>query len=146
MYTLSIRTTLDAAVDAVWHIVSDFGNARFLPFEILEASGHGPGATRRIRTPDGTRMVDRLDVLDHPSRTVRYSLDSAASDPGPMTRYEATMRLYATGDGRTDVEWSGQVELEPHMDAVSILPMVLTVYLAGIASIRSMLLQGDALQ
>jgi len=45
MYTLSIRTTLDAAVDAVWKIVSDFGNARFLPFEVLESSGHGPGAT-----------------------------------------------------------------------------------------------------
>ena len=145
MYTLSIRTTLDAAVDAVWKIVSDFGNARFLPFEVLESSGHGPGATRSIRTPDGTRMVDRLDVLDRASRTVQYSLDNAASDPGPMARYQATMRLHATGDGRTDVEWSGQIEFVPEIDPTSVLPIVLTVYLAGIASIRSMLLTNGGL-
>ena len=144
MYTLSIRTTLDAAVDAVWKIVSDFGNARFLPFEILEAKGQGTGATRQIRTPDGLRMVDRLEVLDHTSRTLRYSLDSAASDPGPMTRYQATMRLHARGGARTDVEWSGEVELAPNIDEASVLPLVLAVYVAGIASIRTILAQGGA--
>ena len=144
MYALSIRTTLDAAMDAVWKIISDFGNPRFLPFEVLESSGSGPGATRRIRTPDGMRMVDRLEVLDRTSKTVQYSLDSAASDAGPMTSYRATMRLHPAGDGGTDVEWSGQVEFAPEADPLSVLPMILTVYLAGLASMRSMLLQSGA--
>jgi hypothetical protein len=55
------------------------------------------------------------------------------------------MRLHATADGRTDVEWSGQIEFVPEIDPTSVLPMVLTVYLAGIASIRSMLLTNGGL-
>ena len=143
MHTLSIRRTLAAAPSAVWEIVSDFANARYLPFEVLEARGQGAGATRRIRTPDGTRMVDRLDLVDHASRTLRYSLDTTSSDPGPMTSYVATMRVLAGANSLAELEWSGQVEFAPNVDEKVVLPVILGVYLTGMASIESMLRHGN---
>jgi mxaD protein len=139
MHKVSISTTIDAGADAVWRVISEFGTARFLPFEIVTASGHGPGATRRIRTPDGVHMLDRLDAVDHAGRTIRYSLVAAESDPVPMASYQATMRLKSSDDGTTELQWSGRLDLVPGADEKQIIPMILNVYLLGIDRIRTAL-------
>jgi hypothetical protein len=137
VHKLSISTTIDAPVDSVWRLISEFGAARFLPFEIIESRGHGPGATRRIRTPDGIQMLDRLDRLDPVARLIEYSLVNAESDPVPMSSYQATMRLQPADDRSTELEWSGLLEFVPGVDENQIIPMILNVYLAGISRIRS---------
>lgn len=139
MHRVCISTTIDAGADAVWRMISEFGTARFLPFEIVTSSGQGPGATRKIRTPDGVHMLDRLDTVDHAARTIRYSLVASESDPVPMTSYQATMRLQSSDDGTTELEWSGRLDLVPGADEKQIIPMILNIYLLGIDRIRAAL-------
>lgn len=136
MHRISISTIIDATADAVWNLISDFGAARFLPFEIVESRGQGPGATRRIRSPDGLQMLDRLDTVDPAARLIQYSLVNAESDPLPISNYQATMRLQRLDDGRTELEWSGRLDIAAGIDEAQILPLIFNVYLSGISRIR----------
>jgi hypothetical protein len=107
MTTISFAASaVDLPVDAasVWHLIGGFGSlATWLPFiEMCELGEHG--RTRRLRTPDGDVMVERLMQFDEAKFSYSYSIVDA---PFPVTDYLSTLRVQPHAGG-CRVFWDGR--------------------------------------
>jgi alkylation response protein AidB-like acyl-CoA dehydrogenase len=103
MATARVTRTLDVPADALWQLVSDFGDTSWMPGPPkVERVGSGPGMERRIQGPDKA-IHERLESVDEASRTLVYTIP--VNVPFPVTGYRATMRVTAKGAG-SELDWS----------------------------------------
>jgi alkylation response protein AidB-like acyl-CoA dehydrogenase len=101
--TARVTRTLDVPADALWKLVSDFGDTSWMPGPPkVERVGSGPGMERRIQGPDKA-IHERLESVDEASRTLVYTIP--VNVPFPVTDYRATMRVRAKGAG-SELDWS----------------------------------------
>jgi hypothetical protein len=95
--------------DALWAVVSDFGEVSWLPGDPdFESEGEGVGTIRTIRTPPLPTVREQLDAIDEPGRAIHYRVIEGM--PMPVSDYKATMRVVDLGEGRSRLEWSSTWE------------------------------------
>ncbi len=104
--------------DAAWGILADFGN--FLAWATggagtVRLEGEGVGMIRHLDIPGLGRVSERLDRLDHASRTLAYSMVSEAM--AGMARYSATVQVTPDGAGQCCLRWRGDFEPLPGIDS-----------------------------
>jgi len=130
---------VDASVDALWRLVSDFNNvARWHPdvvdSRIETGTGTEPGAVRAIRLRDGTQLKERLLSTSSVDHVYSYSVIEA---PLPLRNHRSTVRFDPLDPTRTRVTWTAD------FDAVAVDPDELasgvrsSVIVAGISGLRA---------
>lgn len=97
---------LPVPAEQVWALIGGFGSLPdWLPFIPQSELSEG-GRVRRLATPDGATIVERLMAFDHPSRSYSYAI---LESPFPVTDYLSTLRVKDVDGGEgTRVEWSGR--------------------------------------
>ncbi|WP_310630777.1 SRPBCC family protein [Paraburkholderia sp.] len=100
----SIR--IAATPDAVWQLIGGFNSLPdWLPYIPSSELSEG-GRVRRLATPGGDVIVERLEAFDQRARSYSYSILEA---PFPVTAYRSTLQVREIEDGRAaQVEWSGE--------------------------------------
>ncbi|HEV3427705.1 MAG TPA: SRPBCC family protein [Paraburkholderia sp.] len=100
----SIR--IAATPDAVWQLIGGFNSLPdWLPYIPTSELSEG-GRVRRLATPGGDVIVERLEAFDHRQRSYSYSILQA---PFPVTGYRSTLSVTAIEDGQAaQVDWSGE--------------------------------------
>ncbi|HLZ66251.1 MAG TPA: SRPBCC family protein [Aliidongia sp.] len=96
---------LPVSADRVWALIGGFGSLPdWLPYIPRSELGEG-GRVRRLTTPDGARIVERLMAFDHLGRRYSYAILEA---PFPVTDYLSTLQVEEVDGGQARVKWSGQ--------------------------------------
>ena len=107
----SITDVIDAPIDRVWAIVSDFGGLmRWHPMVVrCKTEGQGVGATRTVHFADWW-AVERLDGLDPERHVVGYAVTgcSRPQNVGVTGR----IALSEAGPQRTRIEWAAGLEAD----------------------------------
>lgn len=95
---------IPANADKVWQLIGGFnGLPDWLPYIPTSELREG-GRVRRLETPNGEVIVERLEAFDDKERSYSYSIIEA---PFPATSYRSTLRVLAVDKQNALVEWSG---------------------------------------
>lgn len=102
---------LDAPVDTVWAVVSDFGNVSWAaPETQVDVIGEGVGMVRRMHTPGGA-VEEVLETCDAATRSFSYRIPGAM--PMPVSDFHAWVQLEPIGDARTHISWNASAKTLP---------------------------------
>lgn len=108
MLEAKVVETIDAGINAVWPVISNFRSIQPGPgIDAVDYEGEGVGMTRTIRTGNGN-IVERLDALDDVGHMFSYSIineDSAL----PFANYSSKVMLDGD-DSSTTVTWVGKFD------------------------------------
>lgn len=106
MAQASASIDIPVPADQVWQLIGGFGSLPdWLPYIPKSELSEG-GRVRRLATPDGATIVERLVAFDQAARSYSYAILQA---PFPVTNYLSTLRVKeASGGNGSHVEWSGQ--------------------------------------
>lgn len=108
MATARVTRELDVSADALWKLVSNFGDTSWMPGGAqVTLRGSGPGMERRIAAGPDKVIRERLEFVDAASRTLVYTIPENV--PFPVKDYRATMRVRAKGAG-SEMVWSASFE------------------------------------
>ncbi len=99
----AVDVTIDAAPDAVWAKVGDFGALEEI-FPGIQAF-RLEGDERVIGMGGGMEIRERLLSRDEATRTLTYSVIAGV----PLERHEATITVEPSGNG-SKVTWAYEVE------------------------------------
>jgi hypothetical protein len=103
-----VTRALHVPADALWKLVSSFGDTSWMPGGAeVKVVGAGPGMERRITVGPDKVIRERLEFADTASRTLVYTIP--ANVPFPVRDYRATMRVRAKGSG-SELDWSASFE------------------------------------
>lgn len=137
---------IPASVEQVWSRLRDFdGMPSWHPgiasSEIEDGRGADEvGCVRRLSTPDGGVIRERLIVLDDVDRRLSYEI---VEGPFPIRAYRSVVRAAPiTDSGSTFVEWSADYDPEtagPEAEATLDETFGDTVYAAGLRGLRQQL-------
>ena len=105
MTSVAMKTTINAGAGQVWQTVSDFNGLGKFVAAVANSSvnGTGPGTERTLTLADGAQIVEKLESLDHDTRTLRYSI---VSGPLPVERYLSEIAITEIGPSQCEVAWS----------------------------------------
>lgn len=117
--TVSTSAIVEAPIEDVWRLISDFPNLmRWHPLiERCEADGADVGAVRTVHFADWW-AAERLDRLDHDQHVVGYSVIDSLRPAN--IGVAGAITLTDAGDGKTRVDWvSGHRADNPHAAEVN---------------------------
>ncbi len=102
MATIRKQILIDAAPDAVWDAVRDFGapHTRFVPGFVTDTQLDGD--TRIVTFASGLVQREPLVSCDDEARRLVYT---AADSPVGMTHYNASVQVFADGPSGKRVVW-----------------------------------------
>ncbi|BCF90878.1 SRPBCC family protein [Paraburkholderia largidicola] len=96
---------IHASPEAVWQLIGGFDSLPdWLPFIPSSETDEG-GRVRRLSTPAGDAIVERLEAFDNSARSYTYSILQA---PFPVTGYRSTLRVQTISAESSRVEWFGE--------------------------------------
>ena len=100
----SIR--IPVSPDKVWQLIGGFDSLPdWLPYIPSSELSEG-GRVRRLATPTGDVIVERLEAFDNRARSYTYSILEA---PFPVTGYRSTLQVREGEEaGASLVDWSGE--------------------------------------
>ncbi len=132
MALAEVKDLIQAPIEDVWGIVSDFVGMIEKMGTPVTAEGEGIGMTRTL-SMQGISIVERLEELDDSTHTMSYSIVEA---PLPVTGYQSWITL-DTADGATAIRWWATFEpVGSEDDAVA---LVRSIYEGGIAGLKKLL-------
>ena len=104
---VSETVVVDAAPDAVWKIVGDFGglpgwHPAVAKVEIIKGSNNTPGAVRDITTKDNAKLVETLLAYNGKAHSMKYRIDQS---PLPVAGYVSHFKVTPAGQG-SRITWS----------------------------------------
>lgn len=136
MHLVTVSTTLEFPIDAVWALVGDFGNLKAWSRAVIDctAEGEGVGAHRSIATAGGI-VRERLDAWDPVAKRLTYTPVSGSSLP--VRGLQATISLFAQSDAETLIEW--RIDGEPIEAAGDVVELLRKRYSARLEELRSVL-------
>ena len=109
MASATISKRIDVPADAVWRLISNFGDTSWMPAGTqVTLVGSGVGMERHIAIGPDKSIHERLETLDPAARTLRYAIP--VNVPFPVTNYHAAMRVSAAGAG-CELEWSASYDV-----------------------------------
>jgi len=137
MASVSMKTEIAAPADAVWDAIRDFNGLPKFVAAIATSTmeGTGVGAVRTLTFGDGGQVVERLESLDEPARTLSYSI---VESPLPLTDYLSTMAVRDLGGGRCELAWSSTFEPAGAPEA-EVRQIVEGVYTGGFEGLKALL-------
>lgn len=102
--TVTVRDHIDAPIERVWEIVSDFGGLmRWHPHVVrCDATGNQVGSTRTVHFADWW-AEELLTGLDPEAHVVEYAI-TACSRPENIDA-KGAISLTSMGPGRTAIAW-----------------------------------------
>ena len=105
MYEFTVEKTVDAPVEAMWALVSDFANLDWFDGAArVEKSGEGIGQLRRIYMPGSDDPVEEeLLALDDDARCLEYAVHEGGVNI--MRDYRVVATLADAGAGRCHARW-----------------------------------------
>lgn len=139
--------TINAAPDAVWARVRDFGAlAQWHPgiAESPASNGNNVGSQRTLKLKAGGEVLEELESFSEAEKRFSYRMKQAG--PIPVTNYSSTLTVKA-GDaaGTTLVEWRGAFyrghpnnDPPPDRNDEAAVAAVTGIYKAGLASLKSL--------
>ena len=100
----SIR--IPVSPDKVWQLIGGFDSLPdWLPYIPSSELSEG-GRVRRLATPTGDVIVERLEAFDNRARSYTYSILEA---PFPVTGYRSTLQVRESEEADASlVDWSGE--------------------------------------
>jgi hypothetical protein len=104
---IKVKIQKQAHVDAesVWKMLRNFGDMSWFPLAgKIECTGSGPGMVRRIITPDGGHIDEKLESLDDQDKILAYSI--AKSPAFPFGDYQAQVAVKSLSSTETGIHWS----------------------------------------
>ncbi|WP_020206681.1 MULTISPECIES: SRPBCC family protein [Cupriavidus] len=106
MASASATITIPASPERVWQLIGGFNALPdWLPYIPSSELSEG-GRVRRLATPGGDVIVERLLAFDEANRSYSYAILEA---PFPVTGYRSTLQVRPAGDGQgARVDWSGE--------------------------------------
>ncbi|WP_380286408.1 SRPBCC family protein [Kitasatospora purpeofusca] len=107
MASTTVSRIVPATPEKVWTLVGGFDALPdWLPF-VPESVAVEGGRVRRLATPDGDVIVERLVDFNETERRYSYTILQA---PFPVDGYVATIRVHAVPgrDDLAEVQWSGR--------------------------------------
>ncbi len=115
MANATISKRIEVPADAVWKLISNFGDTSWMPAGTqVTLVGSGIGMERRIVAGPNKSIHERLESLDPAARTLSYAIP--VNVPFPVTNYHATMKVRASGGG-CELEWSASYDVAPAAEA-----------------------------
>jgi hypothetical protein len=122
---------LAAAADEVWRLIGPFGGNWHPLIAKIELTGSGIGELRTIETIDGKQIIERLEAIDDPGMSYRYSLISGI----PASNYTGTLAVRSKGSSSV-VEWNVRY-LANNQPDLMVRTIVSTWLKAGLAGLKS---------
>lgn len=116
--TVTIDATIDAPLERVWAVISDFANLQqWHPLvQRCETEGEGVGSIRVVHFADSWAS-ERLERLDADSHTLHYAIIDG-SNPA-ATGLTGAIALGERGNGSTSLRWvSGLDPDRPEAEAL----------------------------
>ncbi len=106
MATASARVDIPVTAAEVWQLIGGFDSLPdWLPYIPQSELSEG-GRVRRLATPDGGVIVERLMSFSEQDRSYSYHI---LQSPFPQTDYLSTLRVVEIDGGRgARIEWSGR--------------------------------------
>ena len=99
-----VKRDYKVSADELWAVVGDFGNTAWVQgASDTEIEGSGVGMVRVFKMGDDPGIREKLETIDHASRTLTYSIGDNL--PMPVKNYMSKMVVTAAGDG-CQLEWS----------------------------------------
>ncbi|MDZ7659013.1 SRPBCC family protein [Fodinibius sp.] len=115
MQKVKVSGTINAPVEKVWELASNFGELNQIVEGVSDCTieGNGVGAVRTLTLQDGGKVKEKLESLDKAKRVLKYSiLDS----PMPIQNYTGTMQVDELEDGRSKFSWSSTFDAADGME------------------------------
>ncbi|HYD48617.1 MAG TPA: SRPBCC family protein [Terriglobales bacterium] len=124
---------VEAPLDEVWEIASDFGGIqRWSPaIERCTVTGTGVGAVRSVEM-NGIALSERLEALDNDRHRLQYSI---VEGPLPLKNYLATIEVEETAEDRCRIRWSSTFE-PVGLSEEQAKQLIDTIYRQGIQGMR----------
>jgi len=100
---------INAAPDAVWNLIKDFGDAKWIPVVASSSSSNGSekGAVRTLTLKKGGVLKEELKESDPATKTIKYRIhEEPDCAVFPTNNYSATITVVPAGSG-SKVEWMG---------------------------------------
>lgn len=125
MASITVSKDVAASAEAVWRLLADFADVRWIPvINDVEVEGDGPGMSRRIRgSADGDPTVETLLWARPEQRQISYRI---TNNPLPVSRFETVVSVIGSGADGCRVEWD--VDYEPSGDDASARESIESVY------------------
>ena len=115
---INVIKTINANADQAWAAISRIGGLdRWFPI-IADCSvfGTGEGATRILTLVDGGKIKDRIEVIDHQQRSLRYN---RIESPFPVLSYFGTVKVSKVCDINAELSWTVEIDVqEEQRDAI----------------------------
>ncbi|MED5810840.1 SRPBCC family protein [Mycolicibacterium sp. 050232] len=110
MPTIVITKHIDAPAVAVWALLADFGNVKWIPVAgRVDTDGQGVGMRRLIYGSGDSPAVETLTGMDADRMILSYRI---TNNPLPVSRFEAVVTLDGhTSTDTTTITWS--VDYDP---------------------------------
>lgn len=105
MPTVEDHIRISAPAEEVWSAVRDFDAIEKYvpPVTSAELTGEGVGARRTLTLEDSAEVVERLDVLEEETKSLRYSIVEA---PLPIENYEGLLSVRSTAEKACGARWA----------------------------------------
>jgi len=125
MPTLTVSKDVSAGAEAVWALLADFADVRWIPvINDVEIEGEGPGMSRTIRgSTEGEPTVETLLWIRPEQRQISYRITGS---PLPVNRFEAVVSVTEAEAGGCRVAW--EVDYEPSVGDASARESIELVY------------------
>ena len=126
MPTMTVSKDIAARADAVWAILANFGDVRWIPMDIrVEVEGEGPGMCRKIHGSGDNPTVETLAWIRPAQKRLAYEI---TNNPLPVNRFETVVFVAdsSVADGGCRIGW--EVDYEPSGDDASARESIELVY------------------
>jgi len=149
---VSKEVTIDAAPDAVWAKIKDFGGLNtWHPAvekdEIVSGKDNEVGAVRHLSLKGGGDIKEKLLAYDARHHSFKYAILEGVL---PVSDYTSTVVVTAAGKGKSTVTWSGSFKRKdtsdkPAADAddATATKTMSGVYQAGLDNLKKMVEGGS---
>lgn len=139
MVDVSMNTKVPAAVQQVWKTIGEFGALSEWHPAVASCQSEADGKRRRLRLVDGSELLEELVEQDDSSCSYTYTMVQAG--PLPVENYRSTIHVADSGDGQSQVTWSGSFDPAGE-DATAARETLERVYQTGLDNLKKMFGQG----
>jgi Polyketide cyclase / dehydrase and lipid transport/Domain of unknown function (DUF4331) len=131
LQTVVETVDLAATPDKVWALIGTFGGTWHPLIAKIQLMGTGIGQLRIIETMDGKQIIERLEAIDDPDRSYRYTNISGI----PAVDYTGTLDVKVKGSG-SSVEWRVQYWANGQPDII-VKTIITTLLKTGLESLKT---------
>lgn len=134
MAQVTASTQLHTNADTLWREIGSFQSVGNWHPMLARVKGNGelPGAMRVAEAADGSRQIERLQLIDRKNHFYRYEV---LSSPMPIDHYVGEFRVLDGDGGFSTVSWKSEFEVTS-ADEGRVVEAVRQFFDAGLENLR----------